>query len=229
MDKVQLKTVARELKGRDSRHLYKQGLVPAELYGYNTENTHVAINEIEFEKLLRDAGESTIIELILPDGQTKNVIIQDVQNHYLTTKPIHVDFYAVNMTEKLTTGVAIEYVGESEAVKTLGGTLVTMITEVEVECLPTDLPSGFEVDISKLKTFDDILTVADIPRSDKVEIKADPEEPIAKVQEPRDVEAELAEDAVSEEEAVAAVAGDDAAADNEAKAGQDDESKADNE
>lgn len=210
MEKFALQTQSRELTHRNSKHLYREGLIPAEVYGHNTDNVHVAINEIEFIKLLRDAGESTIIELTLPDGSTKNVIVQNVQNHYLTTKPIHVDFFAVNMTEKLTTNVAIEFIGESEAVKALGGTLVTMLSEVEVECLPADLPSHFEVDIAALKTFDNVLTVADIPHSDKVEIKADPEEAVAKVQEPRDIEAELAEEEVSEEEAVAAVAGEEA-------------------
>jgi large subunit ribosomal protein L25 len=75
----------------------------------------------------------------------------------------------------------------------LGGTLVKNITEVEVECLPADLPHNIPVDVEVLKTFDDQITVADLKVSDKVEIKAEAEELVAKVQPPRDVEAELAE------------------------------------
>ncbi|MEZ4180226.1 MAG: 50S ribosomal protein L25 [Candidatus Doudnabacteria bacterium] len=214
MQKIQLKAEARELKTRDSKQLRKTGLIPAELYGYKTENTHISVNMIELQKIVREAGESTILELVLPDGSNKNVIIKAIDYHYLTTLPIHVDFMSVNMTEKLTTNIALEFTGEAMAVKALGGTLVTMLNEVEVECLPTDLPQSIEVDISKLETFEDIILVKDLVVSTGVEIKTDLEEPVAKVQEPRDMDAELAEDSVSEEEAVAAVAGEDKAEDD---------------
>lgn len=206
MEKVQLKAEKREVNSRSAKPVYRLGQIPAEVYGHNIENTHVAVDAIEFEKVLRKAGESTIIELVMPEGGSKNVLIQDVQNHYLSSKPIHVDFFAVNMTEKLTATVQIEFVGESDAVRVLGGTLVKVLNEVEVECLPTDLPPHFEVDISKLATFDDVITVKDIPVSDKVEIKADADETVAKVQEPRDMEAEMAEE-VDEAAAVAAAVG----------------------
>lgn len=206
MENIHLKSEARELVGRDSKALRQSGLIPAELYGHNVDNVHLNVNAIEFEKVLRKAGESTIIELDMPDGTKKNVLIQDVQYHYLNSNPIHVDFFAVSMTEKLTATVPIEFIGESMAVKAMGGTLVKVLTEVEVECLPGDLPQHFEVDISKLQSFQDVIAVSDIPRSDKVEIKAEPDEVIAKVQEPRDMEAELAEQ-VDEAAAVAAAVG----------------------
>jgi large subunit ribosomal protein L25 len=125
------------------------------------------------------------------------------------------------MTQKLQATVQIEFVGESEAVKVLGGTLVKMLNEVDVECLPQDLPPHFEIDIAQLKTFDDMITVKDIPVSDKVEILADAEEAIAKVQAPRNVEEEFApiEDAAAlEAAAVAAVAGEDSTAEEGDKA-----------
>ncbi len=212
MEKIQLKTVPRQTDRRDSKAEYRAGLIPAEMYGNKVENVHLAVDAIEFEKVLRKAGESTVIELIMPDGSTTNVLIHDVQNHYLNSQPIHVDFFAVNMSQKLQATVQIEYIGESEAVKVLGGTLVKILNEVDVECLPQDLPPHFEVDIAKLKTFDDVISIADIPVSDKVEILAEAEEAIAKVQAPRNVEEELAplEDvAAAEAAAVAAVAGED--------------------
>jgi large subunit ribosomal protein L25 len=209
MEKFNLKVENRELgASRDSKNLRGQGMIPAELYGgHSGNNTHLAVNAIEFEKVLRQAGESTIIELDFPDGSKRSVLIKDVAYHYLNGQPIHVDFFEVVMTEKLTATVQIEFVGESEAVRVLNGTLVQVLSEVEVECLPADLPSHFEVDISVLKTFDDAITVADIPHSDKVEIKAEAEEVVAKVQEPRDMEAEMANDVVDEAAAVAAAVG----------------------
>lgn len=206
MEKIQLKAVSRDLTHRDAKTEYRAGLIPAEMYGNKVENVHLAVDSIEFEKVFRKAGESTVIELIMPDGSATNVLIHDVQHHYLNSNPIHVDFFAVNMSQKLQATVQIEFTGESDAVKILGGTLVKVLNEVDVECLPMDLPQHFEVDISKLKTFDDIITVADIPVSDKVQILAEAEEVVAKVQQPRDVEAELTEE-VDEAAAVAAAVG----------------------
>ncbi len=218
MEKIQLKTTLREQTSRDAKTLRNAGSIPAELYGHNTDNQHLTVNAIEFEKVLRKAGESTIIELDMANGGKKNVLIQDVQYHYLNSQPIHVDFFEVSMTEKLTATVPIEFIGESAAVKVLGGTLLKVLTEVEVECLPADLPQHFEVDISKLATFEDAITVADIPHDAKVEIQGDPEEFIAKVQPPRDVEAELVPE-IDEAAAVAAAVGPepDAAEGDEAK------------
>ncbi len=206
MEKIQLKTEQREISTRTAKPLYRAGLIPAELYGNHVENVHLSVNQIDFEKALRKAGESTIIELLLPNGDVRNVLIQDVELHYLSSQPIHVDFYEVKMTEKLTATVAIEFVGESIAVKAMGGTLVKALNEVEVECLPGDLPHQFDVDISVLDNFDKQILVKDLIVSDKVEIKADPEEMVATIQRPRDMEAELAP-TVDEAAAVAAAVG----------------------
>lgn len=193
MEKIQIESQARDLETAVVKKMRQDGMIPAELYGHNVPNVHLSINQNTFEKVLRKAGESTIIELKAPDGQVHNVLIQEVQKHYLTSKPIHVDFYEVKMTEKLTATVELQFIGESKAVRELGGTLVKVINEVEVECLPADLPSHIEVDISKLQSFEDSILIKDLPVGDKVAINADIEEVVAKVQPPRDVEAELAE------------------------------------
>ncbi len=193
MEKILLKTEIRDPKTDLAKNVKKNGMMPAELYGHNVTNVHLSLQQGEFEKALRKAGESTIIELNLPDGSTRNVLIQSVQRHYLTSAPIHADFYEVKMSEKMTATIPLEFVGESHAVKALGGTLVTTLSEVEVECLPGDLPHTIEVDISGMKTFEDTITVKDLKVSDKVTINAESEELVAKVQQPRDMEAEMAE------------------------------------
>jgi large subunit ribosomal protein L25 len=109
MDKIQLKTQGREVG--QAKKLTRNGLIPAELYGHNISNLHLSVPQNEFEKVLRQAGESTIIELIIPDGGVRNVLIHDVQKNYLTGRPEHVDFYEVKMTEKLTATVALEFEG----------------------------------------------------------------------------------------------------------------------
>ncbi len=206
MEKIQLKTEQRDTQVRTAKAVYRKGMIPAELYGNKIDNMHLSIDQIEFEKVLRKAGESTVIELQLPDGGMRNVLVKDVERHYLTTSPIHVDFYEVNMTEKVTATVPIEFTGESHAVKALGGTLVTVLSEVEVECLPADLPHQFDVDISVLNNFEKQILISDLNVSDKVEIKAEPDEVIATVQPPRDMAAEEASNASMDEAAAVAAA-----------------------
>lgn len=192
MDKIQLKASKRDEKGGTINKIRKQGMMPAVLYGYKVENTPLVLNANEFEKVLRKAGESTIIDLATDDGKTHSVLIHDIQYHGVKGHPLHADFYEVNMTEKLKAMIALEFVGESNAVKALGGTLVKVLNEIEVECLPADLPHNLEVDISVLNTFADTIHVRDIKLPTRVETVTDPEETVAKIQEPRDVEAELA-------------------------------------
>ncbi len=195
MEKIQLKSTVRDLAGDRAEKLNQDGLIPAELYGHNVANLHLSLSRGEFERVLRKAGESTIVELTVPDGQVRNVLIHDVQRHYLNNQPIHVDFYEVKMTERLTATVVLEFVGESKAVRELGGTLVKVLSEIEVECLPGDLPHNIEVDVSGLTAFDQAILVKDLKVSDKVEVKTDLEETVAKVQPPRNVEAELVQEA----------------------------------
>jgi large subunit ribosomal protein L25 len=192
MDKIQLKAEARDIKTQTPKKVRKQGLIPAVLYGHKVQNQNLSVNFGEFEKAFKKAGESTIIELITADGKIHPVLIQDVQAHYLQSTPEHVDFYEVSMTEKLTADVSLDFVGESPAVKTMGGVLVKVLDEVEVECLPADLPHSIEVDVTGLKTLDDEIFVKDLKLPAKVRIITSGDELVIKVQPPRDVEAELA-------------------------------------
>ena len=191
MDKLQIKATVRDLKS-NLKKLRTAGELPAVLYGHKVQNVALSVNFREFEKLLRKAGESTIVDLVTDDGKVHPVLIHDIQNHYLTSDPIHVDFYEVSMTEKLKAMVALEFTGEAPAVKTLGAILVKVLNEVEVECLPADLPHNIEVSLDSLKTLTDEIHVKALKVSSKVQILTNGDELVAKVQPPRDVEAELA-------------------------------------
>lgn len=204
MEKLQLKATARDLKTAKLGQLRREGGLPAVLYGHKVQNQPLTLNASEFEKVFKKAGESTIIDLITEDGKKHPVLIHDIQNHFLNSQPIHVDFYEVSMTEKLKAKVVLEYMGESKAVKELGGVLVKNLNEIEIECLPADLPHNILVDISVLKTFQDSILVRSIKLSEKIHILTNPEEVIAKVQPPRNIEAEL-EPTVAEADKVAEV------------------------
>jgi len=222
MEQITITATKRAVLGKRVQKLRNAGTMPGVLYGHNVETTHVEMNERDFNKAFKQAGESTIINLVI-DGQTQPVLIHDVQHHYLKGQPIHVDFYAVNMTEKLTATIPVHFIGEAPAVKAMGGVLVKNLSEVEVECLPGDLPQFIEVDISSLNTFEDAIRVSELKVSDKVRIINNPEDMVANVTAPRSDEemAELEKAPVAED--VSKVEGvvkpeDDAKAEGEAPA-----------
>ncbi|MEK7135055.1 MAG: 50S ribosomal protein L25, partial [Patescibacteria group bacterium] len=123
-------------------------------------------------------------------GKAKNVLIHDVSRDPTTEEISHVDFYEVNMEEKITTKVSLVFVGEAPAVSDLSGILVKAKQELEIRALPADLPHQIEVDISQLKTFDDNILVKDIKLPKNVEILENIETSVATVIPPRS-EAEL--------------------------------------
>lgn len=191
MDKLQLKASLRDLKTTTPQKLRKVGKLPAVLYGHKVANLSLTVDAREFDKILKKAGESTVIEVLTEDGKTHPVLIHDVQHHYLTTVPTHADFYEISLSEKLKAKVALEFSGESQAVKAMGGVLVKILTEVEVECLPSDLPHNIGVSLESLKTLQDTIHVKDLILPAKVKLITHAEDLVVKVQPPRDVEAEL--------------------------------------
>lgn len=189
MERIKLSAKKRTILGKAVEKSRASGDMPGVIYGHGLDTQSIQMNEKEFSKAFKQAGENTLINLNI-DGKDQAVLIQEVQYHYLKGQPIHVDFYAVKMDEKLKAKIPVHFTGESPAVKALGGVLVKNLSEVEVECLPGDLPTGFEVDISKLNTFEDIVRVSDLQVSDKVKILASGDEPVVNVAPPRS-EAEL--------------------------------------
>ena len=188
---MQLKAILRDTKKNPKQYL-KEWYVPAELYGKGIENIHVAVNQKEFTDVLKAAGESTIIELVLERENKKEevhpVLIYETQRHYLSHQPIHIDFYQVQKGQKIKTHIPIEFVGESPAVKNLGGVLVKNMDEVEVEALPQDLPRSFIVDITKLDAIDSKICIKDLNLPATIKTSAAPETAIVLVVPPREEE-----------------------------------------
>jgi large subunit ribosomal protein L25 len=219
MDKLQLNAKIRDLKTEKPGKMRKNGLLPAILYGNKVATLPLSINARDFDKVLKKAGESTIVDLITDDGKTHPVLIHEYQKHYLTSIPTHVDFYQVSLTEKLKAKVALEFTGESKAVKQLGGVLVKVLNEVEVECLPADLPHNIVVSLDSLETLQDSVHVKNLTAPTKVKILTPGDEMIVKVQPPREVEAELTAPVVEDVSKVEGAAEDKPVAEGDAKAG----------
>jgi len=206
MESIAIQAKKREVTGKRVKTLRTAGQLPGVLYGYNTETQTIEISEKDFQKAFKQAGESTLVNLLL-DGKSQPVLIHEVQHHYLNNQPIHVDFYAVNMSEKIKVHVPLHFLGESPAVKALGGTLVKNLSEVEVECLPGNLPQNFEIDISPLNTFEDAIRIQDIKVPADVTVLAPADSVIVTVAPPRSDEelANLAEKPVEDVTAVEGV------------------------
>lgn len=183
---------SRTLLGRHAKQLRTQGKIPAVVYGNIKENRNLTLDAREFTKLYHQAGHTTLLNLKIDGDKAVKVLVHDVSVHATREELTHVDFYAVNLKEKLTTEVPLEFVGVAPAVEIEGGIFVTVRSELEIECLPENLPQHLEVDISVLKTADDSIRVKDIVLPEGVVTHVDGEETVAAITEPISEE-ELAE------------------------------------
>lgn len=199
-----LKATTRTVVGKKVKHLRSEGILPAVLYGHEAKNQTLSLDLINFKRIYKEAGTSNLIDLVIDDVPPVKVLLKEPDFDGIRNQPYHVDIYKVNMTEKLTTEIPLNFINESPAVVELEGSLVKNIDALEVECLPADLVSEFDVDLSLLKTFDDVIKVSDIKISDKIEVQSDLEEIVAQVMAPRSEEEmeALNEEVVEDVEAV---------------------------
>ena len=162
------------------------------LYGFKIKNVSLDLNYKEFEKIYKEAGESSLISLkIEGEGNPYKVLIHEIQRDPVSDNFIHVDFYQPSLTEKTEANIPLVFEGKSEAVEKLEGTLVKNIDEIEVKALPQDLPHEIKANIDRLKTFSDRVKVSDLDVPQGVEILKDSEEIVASVVPPTRVEEEL--------------------------------------
>lgn len=185
MTDYNLSAKARIENGKKTRNA---GLIPAVVYGKHIKNLNVALDKINFNRLFKEAGTSNLIDLNIDNDKPFKTLVHDVQLDPITLEVNHVDFYKVNMKEKITAEIPLVFVGESRAVVDLEGSLITPKDSVEVECLPADLIPEIKIDISILDDFEKDIRVSDLKVPANIEILDDPEEVIAHVEEPRSEE-----------------------------------------
>ncbi|MBI1881442.1 MAG: 50S ribosomal protein L25 [Chloroflexi bacterium] len=200
MEALELKAEERQATGKHAGQLRRQGYVPAVMYGKGIEADPIQIEAKALRKVLAQAGTHQLIALQIGNKKPRMTLARDIQIDAIKRNYLHVDFYAVNMREKVTAEVPLEFVGISAAVKDLGGILVQGLAEVEIECLPSDLIAAIEVNIETLAEIDDMITVADLKVPSTISILSEPESMVAKIEPPRVEEAvEGEETAVSAE------------------------------
>ncbi len=158
--------------------------IPAIVYGPDLEGSRaLSVDAHLFQKAFREAGESTLVEL---DFGTEKIptLIKAVQTNPVTNAFTHVDFFAVSMKKELETDVSLEFTGESEAVKHMGGTLLKIKDAVTVRCLPIHLVRTIAIPLEALSDFDAVITIGDIKAPEGVTILDEADEVVAKVSAP---------------------------------------------
>ncbi len=200
----------RDKVGQDkARQLRRNGFIPAVLYGRGIDTIHLLLDKKEFHKTLsRISGENILIDLKVEEDKSskkeassKPVIIKEIQQDPLTNQILHVDFHLVRLTEKMKIKVPLSIKGEAPGVKA-GGILDYSVREIEIECLPRDIPEKIEVNISNLK-IGDVIHLKDLILPPKVAAVGDNEAPVLSIVPPKVEEAAPPpEEAVTEPEVI---------------------------
>ncbi len=171
----------RKENGASAAELRRAGSIPAIVYGAHHSALSIAVSARAFEKVLKEAGEATIVSLA-GIGAALPTLIHEVSYDPITNHPRHVDFYAVTKGEKVEVAIPLSFINESPAVEA-GANLVKVLHEIEVEADPMNLPHTIEVDLSVLKEMDDQIHAKDLTLPAGIALITEPDEVIALVQE----------------------------------------------
>ena len=201
MERIQLEVAARKETGSSAaQKMRRNGQIPGVVYGREMDPIPVAIDASQFSSVVgRGIRGNLLLDLKIKGQRSKGTptaMVKEIQWHPITGDPLNVDFMRVSLTEKITTPVPVVLSGESPGQKE-GGILEQVMHEVEVECLPTDTPEQFQLDISEM-AIGDSLHVSDLSVPDNVEIVTSPDEAVAVMAAPAKEEEEVAPPAEEE-------------------------------
>ncbi len=198
MPNIVLHAEPRTILGKKVAHLRREGHLPANIYGHNIASTAITVNSATFTKLHGKLASTTLLQLELPGEPARPVLVQRATKDPRSGRFLHVEFYQVNLLEKITASVAIVAVGQPEPVTMGTGLLLQTLETVDVSALPGDLPPQIEVDVTSLHDSHEGIFVRDLPVDrTKIEVKTPEDELVFKIVAPQaasseDVEAEEA-------------------------------------
>jgi large subunit ribosomal protein L25 len=194
MDEIVLNAELRTATGKAVKHLRTEGLVPAVMYGHFTEPVNLQVDARLMSQVLGEAGTNRLITLSVQGVKDdRRVLLRELQRDAITHALLHVDFYEVVMTEKITAEVPVVLVGASAIVEEGEGILFQGVDSIEIECLPGDLPANIEIDLAPLAEIDDGVQVGDLDLGAAIKVLSDPEETVVRI---LPLEAEIVEEVV---------------------------------
>jgi large subunit ribosomal protein L25 len=179
----------RQVFGKHVAALRRAGSLPAVIYGHDVASQSITIDAHEFELLHRKTGPNALVDVSIDGHRAAPVLIHAIQRDPVHQRVLHVDLLAVRMTQELTVDVPIVFSGISPAVELNGGTLLHMTESVRVRALPDHLPQSLSLAIDSLVDYDTILHVSDLVLPDDIVLLTDLDEPVVRVQAPRQEEA----------------------------------------
>ena len=204
MDDLAILVTKRDLLGKKTRFLRRQGITPVHLFGHSIESLSLQCDTAQLQKIITQAGKTRPVSLKVDnDKQPKSVFIREIQRNEVSRQLLHVDFYQVKKGEKIAVDVPIILVGAAPAMKEKGRMLAHGITTLSIECLPDSIPPQIEVDLSILEEVEQAIHVRDILLDPEITVHADPDQLVVKVSE--STVKETAEEVAEAAEAVAAV------------------------
>jgi len=200
MEGIALKATARDIVGKKTRFLRREGITPTHLFGHNLKSLALQCNTDELKRVITRVGTTALFNLGI-DGEKRprKVLIREIQNDPLGRQILHVDFYQIKMTEKLKVEVPLVLGGEAPAMKVKGRSLQQSLTSLNVECLPDKLPHEIEVDLSPRTELGQAIHVKALRLSTDIPVTNDPAQLIVKVSETAAARAE--EEVAAAEEA----------------------------
>ncbi len=202
MDKIELKVANREILGKKVRHLRRQGITPVHVFGHGIESLALQCEARELERVLSQAGQTRLINLKLgKEKKPRTVVVREFDRDWRKGELVHVDFYQVRMEEKIRVEVPVVLLGEAPALKSKEHMLDHELGTFNVECLPADIPSSIEVDISSLTEVDQAIRVKDVTLDKDITVLNSPDLVVAKIsmRPVEKVEEEVVEEAVAAE------------------------------
>jgi len=202
MTDLNIKTSTRDVLGKKTRFMRREGTTPTHLFGHGIKSLPLQCDTAELRRIIARAGMTRLIALeVEGDKEPRSVFIREIQREPCSGELLHVDFYQVKRTEKIRVDVPIILIGEAPAMKEKGRTLTHSLTSLSVESLPDKLPPHIEIDLSSLEEVEQAIFVRDITLSPDVTVVTDPDQMVVRVSEARVVEEEVvAEAEVPEEE-----------------------------
>ena len=179
-EEIIIKAQKRTVMGKKVNALRREGWLPGVVYGRHLQAFPIQMPAHETSLIMSKLTSSSLVSIDV-DGEKHTAIVRDRQRDVIYGRLTHVDFLALSLNEKLRTTVGLELVGEAPVLKLADVILNQGVFELELECLPQDLPSKIEVDVSKIASMDDLITVGSLNLGDKITVLTDPSEVIISV------------------------------------------------
>ena len=185
-DAAEIKLSNRSISGKKVANLRKDGIMPVHLYGGDGGSLSLQGDSAEINKLLPRVGLNIPVSVVVEGGESGEIcFVREVQRHPLTQDILHVDFLRVDVKSKITASVPIEVIGDSPAVRLLGGTLIQNMQSINVEALPLNVPEKITIDITPIEDFETAIHISDITVEDDISITNPLDALVARVAPPR--------------------------------------------